>query len=132
MEIERNYGMFADYYIFVCAVAVEPTCVVLFLDFPLSPLLFASLALFMVQFKVGHPHSGKLKRKAKLVKKKYWVEVQSSKTSQLLSMHRYFLFSVMFSSFPLTRSYAALWAVDLDWIVGPGYSLGRVHSGEKS
>ena len=28
-------------------------------------------------------------------------EVQSSKTSQLLSMHRYFLFSVMFSSFPL-------------------------------
>ena len=101
MEIERNYGMFADYSIFVCAVAVEPTCVVLFLDFPLSPLLFASLALFMVQFKVGHPHSGKLKRKAKLVKKKYWVEVQSSKTSQLLSMHRYFLFSVMFSSFPL-------------------------------
>ena len=131
MEIERNYGMFADYSIFVCAVAVEPTCVVLFLDFPLSPLLFASLALFMVQFKVGHPHSGKLKRNAKLVKKKYWVEVQSSKTSQLLSMHRYFLFSVMFSSFPLTRSYAALWAADLDWIVGPGYSLGRVHSGEK-
>ena len=124
MEIERNYGMFADYSIFVCAVAVEPTCVVLFLDFPLSPLLFASLALFMVQFKVGHPHSGKLKRNAKLVKKKYWVEVQSSKTSQLLSMHRYFLFSVMFSSFPLTRSYAALWAADLDWIVGPGYSSG--------
>ena len=101
MEIERNDEMFADYSIFICAVAVEPTCVVLFLDFPLSPLLFASLALFMVQFKVGHPHSGKLKRKAKLVKKKYWVEVQSSKTSQLLSMHRYFLFSVMFSSFPL-------------------------------
>ena len=22
-------------------------------------------------------------------------------------------------------------AADLDWIVGPGYSLGRVHSGEK-
>ena len=101
MEIERNDEMFADYSIFVCAVGVEPTCVVLFLDFPLSPLLFASLALFMVQFKVGHPHSGKLKRNAKLVKKKYWVEVQSSKTSQLLSMHRYFLFSVMFSSFPL-------------------------------
>ena len=30
-----------------------------------------------------------------------------------------------------TRSYAALRAADLDWIVGPGYSLGRVHSGEK-
>ena len=28
-----------------------------------------------------------------------------------------------------TRSYAALRAADLDWIVGPGYSLGRVHSG---
>ena len=26
-----------------------------------------------------------------------------------------------------TRSYAALWAADLDWIVGPGYSMGRVH-----
>ena len=33
--------------------------------------------------------------------------------------------------FDTTRSYAALWAADLDWIVGPGYSLGRVHSGEK-
>ena len=31
--------------------------------------------------------------------------------------------------FILTRSYAALRAADLDWIVGPGYSLGRVHSG---
>ena len=31
----------------------------------------------------------------------------------------------------LTRSYAALRAADLDWIVGPGYSLGRVNSGEK-
>ena len=31
----------------------------------------------------------------------------------------------------LTRSYAALRAADLDWIVRPGYSLGRVHSGEK-
>ena len=30
-----------------------------------------------------------------------------------------------------TRSYAALRAADLDWIIGPGYSLGRVHSGEK-
>ena len=33
--------------------------------------------------------------------------------------------------FQQTRSYAALRAADLDWIVGPGYSLGRVHSGEK-
>ena len=33
--------------------------------------------------------------------------------------------------FSSTRSYAALRAADLDWIVGPGYSLGRVHSGEK-
>ena len=33
--------------------------------------------------------------------------------------------------FIITRSYAALRAADLDWIVGPGYSLGRVHSGEK-
>ena len=24
----------------------------------------------------------------------------------------------------ITRSYAALWAADLEWIVGPGYSLG--------
>ena len=24
----------------------------------------------------------------------------------------------------ITRSYAALWVVDLEWIVGPGYSLG--------
>ena len=32
--------------------------------------------------------------------------------------------------FTFTRSYAALRAADLDWIVGPGYSLGRVHSGE--
>ena len=34
-------------------------------------------------------------------------------------------------TFLQTRSYAALRAADLDWIVGPGYSLGRVHSGEK-
>ena len=27
--------------------------------------------------------------------------------------------------FGITRSYAALRAADLDWIVGPGYSLGR-------
>ena len=25
----------------------------------------------------------------------------------------------------MTRSYAALRAADLDWIIGPGYSLGR-------
>ena len=31
-----------------------------------------------------------------------------------------------FCSFVHTRSYAALRAADLDWIVGPGYSLGRV------
>ena len=31
----------------------------------------------------------------------------------------------------ITRSYAALRAVDLDWIVRPGYSLGREHSGER-
>jgi len=30
-----------------------------------------------------------------------------------------------------TRSYAALRAADLDRIVVPGYSLGRVHSEEK-
>ena len=30
-----------------------------------------------------------------------------------------------------TRSCADLRAADLDWIVRPGYSLGRVHSGEK-
>ena len=34
-------------------------------------------------------------------------------------------------SFKNTRSYAALRAADLDWFVGPGYSLGRVNSGEK-
>ena len=33
--------------------------------------------------------------------------------------------------FDNTRSYAALRAADLDWIVGPGYSLGRGNSGEK-
>ena len=38
---------------------------------------------------------------------------------------------LIFFFFVLTRSYAALRAADLDWIVGPGYSLGRVHSGEK-
>ena len=36
-----------------------------------------------------------------------------------------------FQLFEYTRSYAALRAADLDWIVGPGYSLWRVHSGEK-
>ena len=36
-----------------------------------------------------------------------------------------------FVFFVWTRSYAALRAADLDWIVGPGYSLGRVNSGEK-
>ena len=40
-------------------------------------------------------------------------------------------YHLLFIIFYLTRSYAALRAADLDWIVGPGYSLGRVHSGEK-
>ena len=31
----------------------------------------------------------------------------------------------------MTRSYAALRAADLDWIVGPGYSLGRVQNKQK-
>ena len=34
-------------------------------------------------------------------------------------------------NFNSTRSYAALRVADLEWIVGPGYSLGQVHSGEK-
>ena len=33
--------------------------------------------------------------------------------------------------FTFTRSYAALRAADLDWIVGPGYSSGREHYLEK-
>ena len=37
--------------------------------------------------------------------------------------------TAVFLDFVQTRSYAALRAADLDWIVGPGYSLGRVHSG---
>ena len=45
-------------------------------------------------------------------------------------LHPPYIF-VIFVTFVITRSYAALWAADLDWIVGPGYSLGRVHSGEK-
>ena len=32
----------------------------------------------------------------------------------------------MVQLFKVTRSYAALRAADLDWIVGPGYSLGRL------
>ena len=39
-------------------------------------------------------------------------------------------FLVGFSHICITRSYAALRAADLDWIVGPRYSLGRVHSGK--
>ena len=39
--------------------------------------------------------------------------------------------TIFVNLFVSTRSYAALRAADLDWIVGPGYSLGRVHSGEK-
>ena len=32
--------------------------------------------------------------------------------------------SVNYRKFKITRSYPALRAADLDWIVGPGYSLG--------
>ena len=35
---------------------------------------------------------------------------------------------LLFLTVFITRSYAALRAADLDWIVWPGYSLGRVHS----
>ena len=41
------------------------------------------------------------------------------------------VFSYLLLFFLETRSYAALRAADLDWIAGPGYSLGRVYSGEK-
>ena len=40
--------------------------------------------------------------------------------------------NIIITIISLTRSYAALRAADLDWIVGPGYSLGRGHSGEKT
>ena len=43
-----------------------------------------------------------------------------------------FYIVILFCCFFPTRSYAALRAVDLDWIVRPGYSLGRVHSGKKT
>ena len=33
--------------------------------------------------------------------------------------------TVIMMGITITRSYAALRAADLDWIVGPGYSLGR-------
>ena len=46
-----------------------------------------------------------------------------------LSSHN--LFGDIVGGFSNTRSYAALRAADLDWIVGPGYSLRQVHSGEK-
>ena len=31
---------------------------------------------------------------------------------------------ITMTSITITRSYAALWAADLGWIIGPGYSLG--------
>ena len=42
-----------------------------------------------------------------------------SPTTDLLGVEQ-----VLYNSFRITRSYAALQAADLDWIVGPGYSLG--------
>ena len=36
---------------------------------------------------------------------------------------------IVFIAIIITRSYAALQAADLDWIVRPGYKLGRVHFG---
>ena len=69
-----------------------------------------------------------------------WVQVQVQRLSEKLTDQAFsvqvvwcvsFLFlSWLFCLFPRTRSYAALRAADLDRIVGPGYSLGRVHSGE--
>ena len=35
------------------------------------------------------------------------------------------LLNIIISIIIITRSYAALRAVDLDWIVGPGYSWGK-------
>ena len=47
---------------------------------------------------------------------------------KFVSLMHGIIFDDLISCFSLfTRSYAA----DLDWIVGPGYSLRRGHSGEK-
>ena len=57
--------------------------------------------------------------------------VRTLRTQTLLVVSSFSKELELFKIFRITRSYAALWAADLDWIVGPGYSLGRVHSGEK-
>ena len=44
------------------------------------------------------------------------------KTSSILSPSKYV--GLCFNVFTITRSYAALRAADLDWIIGPGYSSG--------
>ena len=44
-------------------------------------------------------------------------------SSTILVMPELLLISILFII--ITRSYAALRAADLEWIVGPGYSLGR-------
>ena len=66
---------------------------------------------------------------------------RSTTTCQNLSLRRLlFIFDVIailiiliiiivFIAIMITRSYAALQAADLDWIVRPGYKLGRVHFG---
>ena len=40
-----------------------------------------------------------------------------------------FFMKIIYICISYTRSYAALRAADLEWIDGPRYSLGRVHSG---
>ena len=64
----------------------------------------------------------RLQAPALLAPPEVWL-IQRNLMMLYLSVHVYL--------FMYTRSYAALRAADLDWIVGPGYSLGRVHSGEK-
>ena len=58
-----------------------------------------------------------------------FVALKMSQNTQVILIYVYK--SSLLLSFFNTRSYAALRAADLDWIVRPGYSLGRVHSGEK-
>ena len=62
-------------------------------------------------------------------------EAMLKKTTNVEEVWNYFKMfgniSQYLEIFEDTRSCAALRAADLDWIVGPGYSLGRVHSGEK-
>ena len=49
-----------------------------------------------------------------------WYLRDPEQTSTFLHVHIF-----PFQGFNYTRSYAALWAADLDWIIGPGYSLGE-------